>query len=315
MPDDQANPYENLQVLLPGEGDTPTPQGTAEPEVPAGGGSPTGDDENLRAAYEAAGVKPPEPAPAAPASTTTLTAEQIEFLKGLDPAALPDEVQERLDKKFHAAFTRKTQAFAEKERAFEKQRGELFDRMERIVGRLGTRSEQPGDRDKLADLREKVRSGDFDALEQYVDERTNERLDPIESQVRVRNAFDLAASEYPPLAQLQNEVGQAFNEMPVLLDLLKVNKYAYAPFVFKGIAGILHAQKLAAHAEGEPQRTAEAVSKALNAYKAKVAGLPSATTQAATTSTAGVTARKPAQTDAEARANLFEDLRKAGVAI
>lgn len=316
MPEDQANPIESMQILLPGDAaPAAAPQGGGDTGAPAGDGSLTGDEENLRAAYEAAGIKPPETKTAAPASTTALTAEQVEFLKGLDPDALPPEVQERLDKKFHAAFTRKTQTLAEKERAFEKQRSELFDRMERLVGRIGGRGEQPGDRDRLADLREKLKSGDYDAIEQYVDERTNQRLDPIESQVRLRNAFDMAAAEYPPLGQMQNEVGQVFNETPVLLDLLKVDKYAYAPFVFKGVAALVHAQKLEAHVQGEAQRTADAVTKALNAYKAKVSGLPLTTTQAATTATAGTTTRKPATTEAEAREGLRDDLRKLGVVI
>ena len=186
--------------------------------------------------------------------------------------------------------------------------------MERLVGRIGGRGEVPGDRDKLADLREKLRSGDFEALEAYVDERTNERMDPLESQVKVRNAFDLAMSQYPALAGLQNEVGQIFNEIPGLLNLLKSDRYENAPLVFQGAAALAHARKLEGIVQGEPQRIAEAVSKALAAYKAKVSGLPNTTTQAGTTST-GSTVRKPATTEAEARENLRTDLRGLGLSI
>ncbi len=88
LPQDQGTALSDMTILLPGE----EPQGAEGTVVANAAASPSGDEENLRAAYEAAGVTPPAtPQPAAPA--TALDPALVEALKAIDPTQLPPDVQ------------------------------------------------------------------------------------------------------------------------------------------------------------------------------------------------------------------------------
>ncbi len=307
--EDQGNANEGMTILLPGE----EPTSTQDTAAPAATASPSGEEDHLRAAFEAAGVTPPEPK--APAATATLDPDLIEKLKGLDPAALPPELQERFDKKFHAAFTQKTQTLADERRAFEQQRNEWFNRMEKLMERSlsGQPKAQPQANTEIEALRERIRSGDVEAIDTYVEKMAQAKIAPVQNQVALREAYESAEMNEPLVKQHAEAIGAMFKANPELVGLLGVENYRYAPQVFTAMAHSAELQRLQQHVSGEAQRVTEAVTKALAAYKEKVSGLPTTTTLAGTTTTVG--APKPAvpQTIDEARAKTRADLKAMGL--
>ncbi len=158
-----------------------------------------------------------------------------------------------------------------------------------------------------------MRSGDLEAMESYVEELANQKVAPIQSTMALREAYESAEQQEPLVRQHAEAVGAAFRQNPELVGLLATENYRYAPLVFRALARdieLTRAQEMLAAAETSK---AEAVQKALSAYKAKVMGLPSTTTQAGTTLSAPTTARPAPATFEEARARTIEQLRGMGL--
>ena len=307
--EDQGNASQPMTILLPGE----EPTGTQDTATSTATASPSAQEDHLKAAFEAAGVTPPEPkVVTAPVS---LDAELVEKLKAIDPAALPPELQERFDKKFHAAFTQKTQALSEERKAFEQQRNEWFTRMEKLVERTtaGQPAAQPRTDAEVESLRERIRAGDVEAIDAYVEKMAQAKIAPVQSQVALREAYESAEMNEPLVKQHAETIGAMFKANPDLVGLLGVENYRYAPQIFTAMAHSAELQRLQQHVAGEQMRVTEAVTKALNAYKERVSGLPSTTTLAGTTATAGTPAPTAPQTIEEARAKTRADLKAMGI--
>lgn len=308
-PQDQGNPQADVTILLPGD----EPQGVRGnvPEVP--GASPTtGDPDDMSAAFAAAGLKPPEPKPA---PTTPLDPAILEALKNIDPSLLPEEIQAKLDKNFHAAFTRKTQALAEKERTREQRDTQMFERMEKLLDRYGATPEQPAVRSQLADLRERIRSGDVDAIdafEKLVDEKVQQEVRPLKSSVAIREAYEIAESREPLLRQHAEEVGAVIRSNPDVVTMLTMENHKFAPMVFAQIARDIAYEKLKVDAAGWEARTRDAVEKGIRADRARVASLPQTTSHAGTT-VGTVPLRKTPQTWEEAKAATLAELKGMGL--
>ena len=307
--EDQGNASQGMTILLPGE----EPTGTQDTGAPAATASPSAEEDHLKAAFEAAGV--PAPEPKTTAAPVSLEPDLIEKLKGIDPSMLPPELQERFDKKFHAAFTQKTQTLAEERRAFEQQRNEWFNRTEKLLEKAlsGEQRGTPQQQTEIDALREKVRAGDIDAIDSYVEKLAQSKIAPVQNQVALREAYESAEMNEPLVKQHAETIGAMFKANPDLVGLLKTENYRYAPQVFTAMAHSAELQRLQQHVAGEQGRLSEAVTKALNAYKAKVSGLPSTTTLAASTASAGATPPKVPQTMDEARAKTLADLKAMGI--
>jgi hypothetical protein len=301
---DHGNANEEFSILLPGD----TPQGGGETEATSAGASQAGDDEHVRAAMEAAGVKPAEPN-----ATSTVDPQILEALRKLDPTSLPEDVVRHLDRHLLPDYTRKTQALADERRAFEQQRGEWFARMEKLLDRVGTNREQPGDRDRLSDLREKVRGGDLEALDSYVEELANRKVAPIQSTMALRTAYETAEQAEPLVKQHAEEIGAIIRSNPDVVSLIMANNYQHAPLVFQALARDVELRKAQQTIASFEDRMRDAVSKGIEAYKARVRGLPQTTTQAGTTTTGPQTVSSP-KTFEEARARTLEALKGMGVA-
>lgn len=310
-PEDHGDPLDGMTILMPGE----APK--AEDNVtPAPGASPTGDEDNLKAAYEAAGVTPPTATPAAGTQPKALDAALLEQLKTLDPALVPPDVLERFDRHFQPAFTKKTQALAEEKRAFDRQREEWMQQREHLLDRIGSAKEQPGDKTKLTELREKIRSGDMEAIDQYAEALLDEKMGPMEAEMRVRESWESAATNDPLVGQHAESIRAAFRETPVLRELLATQKFRFAPLVITALARDMELSKAQQYIAGEPDRmkaaVTEAVTKALDAYKAKVRGLPDTTTLAGT-SPGAMETKENLDTFEAARAKTRRELAGMGI--
>lgn len=305
---DQGTNLSQLTILLPGE---TAPTGTQD-TAPAGqAASPTGDEDHLKAAFEAAGVKLPAPA-AADASGSGLDPNTIELLKGLDPSKVPAEVLERFDRHFQPAFTKKTQALAEERRAFEQQREEWLRQREQALDKFASGKTPNADQQKLEELRERIRRNDPDALIEYMDQLSSSKLSPVQQREYARDAFNNAVAAEPLVNKHLEAIRGTFKQAPVLAELLQVENYRFAPLVYAAIARDIELTQVQQYVAGEAERTAAAVTKALNTYKERVRSLPDATTLAGTAQPGTVT-EGPATTEAEARARLMRDLRGVGV--
>jgi len=301
---DQVTGTSEYSILLPGD----EPQGVQDTAPSQPSVSPAGDEENMRAALEAAGVKPAESAP----TSSPIDPQLLEALRKLDPTQLPEDVVKHLDRHFQPDYTRKTQALAEKERAFEQQRNQWMDRMEQLVARVGTAREQPSDRNQMQDIRERLRAGDFEAVESYVDQQVQQRVAPLESTVALRTAYESAEAAEPLLKQNAEAVGQLIRENPDLVGLITVQNHKFAPIVFQALARDVEfrkAQQVIASFENQKR---DAVMKGIEAYKARVMGLPQQTSHAGTSSGTPPQPASPKTFD-EARAKTLADLKGMGI--
>lgn len=308
--EDQSNALNDVTILFPGD----SPQGTQDNATPVPAASPAGDDEHFREAYEAAGIKPPEPKPQA--TTSTIDPTILEALRKLDPTTLPPDLQEHLDRHFQPPFTKKTQALAEEKRAFEQQRNEWFAVREKALAereRVFRDGADTGVPDRLAELREKAQNGDPKAFQEYVDAVASEKVAPIQSTMKLREAYETAEVQEPLVRQHAEAIGKTFADQPELLGLLSTEGYRYAPLIFRAIARDIELSKAQTMLATFEQQKQEAVSKALAAYRQKVMGLPSTTTQAGTTLTAPAPAQKPPATFEAAREKTLSDLRNLGL--
>lgn len=312
MPDptDQGTPQTELEILLPGD----MPQAPQDTSTSAPGVSPaTGDQDDMSAAFEAAGLKPPDPKPA---PATPLDPQLLETLLKLDPASLPKEVLAKFDLHLQPDYTRKTQALAEDRRIFEAQRNQMFERMEGLLTRLGTPKEQPADRNQLSDLRERIRNGDVDAVdafEKLVDDKVQQQIGPMKSSMAIKEAYDIAEAREPLLKQHAEEVGAIIRQNPDVVSMLTIENHKFAPMVFAQIARDIAFEKLKADASTWEARTREAVEKGIRADRARVASLPPTTTHAGTTAGVIPVGKTPG-TFEEARAKTLADLKGMGIA-
>src|SRR5271169_375456 len=221
-----------------------------------------------------------------------------DFLKRLDtdwskvdPTTLPQKFNEQFVPK--PVFTRKTQEFAEKERALQEREKAIFDVTRRVLAERDAQRGPTAVEQKVARLKELADSGDADAQQQLLDFKVAERLAPIEEQYAVRAASERALAANPVVGKHWNEIVQTINGDPALKELAGYGNHKYADKVMLAL-GLEHLTKDQAAMLTQRESEITALKGKLSQYeKERVSGLPQSTTRA------GTTAGRPAVGEAD----------------
>jgi hypothetical protein len=202
-------------------------------------------------------------APATPAVDPAEEAFQ-KRLAEIDPSKLPDSLRQKLEMPFLQNYTRKYQELSQQQQQI----------LQAVTGKLANAGVDSTP-DQKAQLLERIKMGDFDVLDQYVDRAIAAKVGPMETQASLRNAMEQAERLHPYVKERQAELSQVIANDPGLRELATVNNFAYAPKVLQALAIQMENQELKA-----------AQRQAVDAYKRKVSGLPASTSMAGSTPTA-----------------------------
>lgn len=205
----------------------------------------------------------------APAAPPDPEAEFSRRLETLDPSRLPESVRERLNKPFLADYTRKMQ--------------ELSRERDRLLDRVLPKETAPDERQTL---RQRIKDGDWDALEPFVQKEIAARLGPVESQVALSNAIARAQQMHPFVKEKEAEIGQMFAADPTLLQMAQADNFRFAPYVLQGAAMALENQSVKAALDQERAERAKLVKEEVAKISQAAKGLPPQTSKAGTTPTA-----------------------------
>jgi len=247
------------------ESDDPVTEGTTEGTEAVVGGS-QGDESNL-ASSDAAG------------ETKQLPPDFLKQLESLDPSELPESVRIKLEKPLLANATRRNQETAEKERALAARENRMLEMMAQMVGQKTGQPPTPSQREIL---REKISSGELDAIPALVDHIIKETVEPQVNSVRLKGIFQDAQQQFPILnePEVAQEVNQAFTQNPTLAAMSQVQGLEGTKFVLEGLAYRAMVPKLKAEVQQLKTEVKEAGEKAVAAYKAKVLGMSTSTAKA-----------------------------------
>ena len=251
------------------------PEGTAEGAAPAEvGGSQVGDD-----ALQALETAPQE----------TVSPEVQSWLeKNTDPTKWPEGIRKKLvpelEKPFLSNYTRKANELAAKERAVEERTNKLLEYAARTMEAKGS----PPTPSQMDVLKEKIQSGDFEAVPQLVEAMLSERVTPALNQVKLKGMFDEAHQEFPILKEpeVAATVNRMFQENPELVQMARANDFQGTKWILRGLAVDAQLQRanveLKALKETSLGRDKLIAEKAVADYKAGVLRTPTTTSRAGT---------------------------------
>ena len=240
----------------------------------------------------AAGTEAPAPAeapandPSSETTTQTTPATEPEafqldeeFLKKAESTqAFKDRYVEK------AVFTQKTQALAEERKQMQAREAALFEMARKIANeKAGTPGPTQAElkRKELLDL---AAAGDIQAIDQLTEMKVEERIQPIRTQVALQTAAQTARASSPYVVEHWNEIIQAMQNDPVIAQMTTMNNYAAADKVMIAL-GLEHQVKDLVPKFQQAQEKIKALEAKLQQYeKERVAGLPSSTARAGTTS-------------------------------
>ena len=208
---------------------------------------------------------------------------------------LPKALRDRM--LMHADYTKKTQALVDERRAFGTEKEKMLNS---VIDRLSQRGVTPTEEQK-EDLRAKIAEGNMDAIPAYLDELVGRRVDPVVIDAARRNAIDTAYRINPLVREYEQEISAQLGADPELKMMASAANFRFAPYVLAGLANTIRVTKLESElATMKSDREAYA-KKAVQAYIAKVKGIPTETSRAGTR-TATVTGQPATLRDAMATA-------------
>lgn len=226
----------------------------------------------------------------------------MEKLASMDPTALPEDFRRKLEYPFLADYTRKTQALAE-------EKARLADEKARIAEAMATRfaNLNPAAPDEKTQLVERIKSGDLEAVVPLLNMTANEAVKPYATEQAMRSAVERAEAMHPYVRERAPQIAQALQENPELKFMAQADNFRYAPFVMAGIALNMEKAELQAKLSSVEKSIAEREAKAVEAYKAKVTGIPATTTRSGSTPSA-VPGQKSAENVREAALAAWKEL-------
>lgn len=247
------------------------PEGTGgEPEV---GGSQVGDDA-LSALGSAQSNLPPEVAA---------------WLEKASPSSIPEGIRKKwlpeLEKPLIADFTRRNQSLAEKERSLETRQQQLLDFATQALAKQGV-APTPSQADLL---REKIQSGELDAIPDLVSAMISERVAPAVNNLKANSIIQNAQNEFPILREpeVASHVQQTLSSNPTLQNMARVGDLEGMTYVLRGLAleqTVPRITKELTELKASlPAREKAAAEKAVAEYKQKVLGIPATTSRAGST--------------------------------
>jgi hypothetical protein len=257
---------------MPDEPISPTPGGASGGDAPAPAVSSPDADAALLASLDQGKDQQPDP-----------NAEVWEkFRKGeLDLTKAPQDVRELAEKPFLSISSKKVNEVEQLRQTF-------LQAIDRLAQGRGTDQQPvaPSLAEQKAKLLDEINNGNFQAIENLVEQAVAERTGPQMDYINTQRAISEAAHIVPDLGKYEAKVAEALKADPDLLRLASIDNRRYASRV---IAALALQQK---NAELESQITqvrasaAESAKKAVEDYKAQLRGLPTSTSKAGSTPTA-----------------------------
>lgn len=221
-------------------------------------------------------------------------ADDAEFLKKLetmDPGALPESLRRKFEAPFLSQFNKKTTDLDLKEKNYLN-----------IIDRLTSRTGEAPTKEVQDEIRERVRAGDTEAIEEFInrqiDERVQARTGPQMEMLSRKNAIDEAARLMPELPRYEARVAEALKEDPELMRMVAANGYSGASRVLAGLAWREDAMAVRQELQALKASFDAKVQAEVAAYQKKVQGLPPSTSQAGKTPTATTSNDTPSLRDA-----------------
>ena len=211
-------------------------------------------------------------------ANTEVPPEVLKAIEGLDPERLPQAFREKLEKPFKAVMTRRTQELADDKRKYE----ELTNKV--IEGLRLARPNQAPTQEEQATIKQLIDEGKTEEALAMVRNEMRAEVAPMMSQVAMRNALDTAARLEPSLPKYEAQVAQFMQANPDIAKLAAANNFSFAPRVIQGIIADLERNQLRQELAQVKAGMADFAKKAVLADRARVAGLPSTTSRAGTTS-------------------------------
>ncbi len=210
----------------------------------------------------------------------------FDWIKKQDPTKWPDDVRLPVEKPFLSLQSRHTNDLkSEYDRRF----SELTQRQEQLanlyISKLADQGVKPT-LDQATVLKERIASGDTDAVQEMVEQLVQQRVGPQMQQLALRDAIETAERAHPLVRERQAEISQILSSNPQLQQLAAMNNYQNAPMILEAIAVRLERDTLVQKAQAFEVDKKDYARRAIAEYKAKVQGLPISTSRAGTTASA-----------------------------
>ena len=196
----------------------------------------------------------------------------LKWLESQDPTKLPDAFRKKLEEPFLKNYTRKMTEASEQATAREQR---LLDA---VTNRLAAQGVTPTP-DQTAELREKIKMGDLDVLDQFVEHTMDTRMAPVRDFMQATQrdqAIDRARKMHPWVAEKEPEITSFLKANPLIARFAAQNNYEATPLVLTAIAEHMELEHLKANQKIE-------IDKAVAAAKKQASSLPSTTSRAGTT--------------------------------
>ena len=227
-----------------------------------------------------------------------------EWLKTLDPAS-----RQAFEEKFvpKPVFTQKTQALAEDRKKFEVEKSAVFELARRaIADRQQAPTGPTAEEVKRKELQDLAAAGDSQALQQLVQMEAERLVNPVKTQVALRDAYETAVRSNAYVAPHWNEIIQVMQNDPDIAAMASSNGMRGASKVMIALGLEREVMDLRPKYEAATKEIETLKAKLQGYEKERVAGLPSSTTRAGTT--AGRVASGDATTLEEAAARAWAEI-------
>jgi hypothetical protein len=192
-----------------------------------------------------------------------------------------------------AVFTQKTQALAEDRKRMEAERAAIFELARKAISEKAGPAGPTAEDVKRKELQDLAAAGDPQALQQLIAMEAERQTQPIRTQVALQTAAQSARAANPYVVEHWNEIIHTMQNDPAIAAMATMNNYAAADKVMIAL-GLEYQVKDLVPKYQQAQEKIKALEVRLQQYeKERVAGLPSSTARA------GTTTGRPAAGDAK----------------
>ena len=217
------------------------------------------------------------------------------FRKGeIDLTKAPDDIRQKVEAPFLSISSKKVNEVEQLRQTFL----QAIDRLAQSRGE----SQQPlppSIAEQKAKLLDEINNGNFQAIENLVEQAVAERTGPQMDYINTQRAIQEAAQIVPDLGKYEVKVAEALKSDPDLLRLASLDNRRYASRVIAALALQAKNAELEAAITAERAASKELARKAVEDYKAQLRGLPTTTSKAGTTPTGFPAEKTSGLTDKE----------------
>lgn len=214
-------------------------------------------------------------------SPPALDEDFLKRLESLDPKTLP---QSFLDKYIPKPdFTRKTQEHAEELKRAQAERLAAFELAHRMLQERQAPQGPTADQKHREELKSLAAAGDADALDELVRLQANDQIQPLRTQMALREAYEKSTKFEPLVAQHWDEFTKIIEGNPALKRLAEVDNYAHADKVMVALGYEKRLQMVLPLLKTKDDEIAALKAKVAEFEKGRVASLPASTSRAGVT--------------------------------